>query len=343
MRLTGRAVEAFLRRPDPAVHAVLIHGPDGGRVREVGRRLLLQMAADSDDPFAVSNLTPADVTADPARLLDETTALVLGGGRRVVRLREAASALADAVSAVLELEDPGAFVILEAGDLGPRDKLRKLFEAAGTGAAIPCYPDEGADLEAVIRHGLEDADHAIEPAALAYVAAQLGGDRGQTRSEIEKLVLYKGDETGAITLDDVAATVGDGAPMLVDDIVLAVASGEQGRLDRALERALQAGQTPVGVLRAVARHLTRLHLAASLIAAGQAADQVVASLRPPLFYKHRAIFLGQLRQWSPTGLARALELLMTAELDCKSSGMPDVVLCARALMRIAQAARRRDG
>ena len=100
---------------------------------------------------------------------------------------------------------------------------------------------------------------------------------------------------------------------------------------------------PVGVLRAVARNLTRLHLAVSLIAAGQPADQVVASLRPPVFYKHRAIFLGQLRQWSPSGLARALELLLTAELDCKSSGMPDVVLSARALMRIAQAAGRRDG
>ncbi len=340
MKLTARQVEPFLRNPDPAVHAVLVYGPDGGRVREVGRRLLERVAPDPADPFAVSSLTMADLKAEPSRLLDEATAMVLGGGKRVVRLQAAEPAVAGAAEGLLALDALDAFVILEAGDLGPRDKLRKLFEAADGGAAIPCYQDEGQGLETVIRQGLSEAGYDIEPGALAYVAAQLGGDRAQTRSEIEKLVLYKGDETGGITLDDVAAVVGDGAPILLDDIVLSVASGEQAGLDRALGRAFQAGETPVGVLRAVVRHLTRLHLAASLMAQGQSPEQAMKGLRPPVFFKQQPIFRGQLRQWSPDGLARALELLMTAELDCKSTGMPDETICARALMRIAQAARR---
>jgi DNA polymerase-3 subunit delta len=34
-----------------------------------------------------------------------------------------------------------------------------------------------------------------------------------------------------------------------------------------------------------------------------------------------------------------LSILLEAELDCKTTGMPDRALCSRALLRIAQAAR----
>ena len=63
--------------------------------------------------------------------------------------------MAGAAEGLLALDALDAFVILEAGDLGPRDKLRKLFEAADGGAAIPCYQDEGQGLETVIRLGPE--------------------------------------------------------------------------------------------------------------------------------------------------------------------------------------------
>ncbi len=37
-------------------------------------------------------------------------------------------------------------------------------------------------------------------------------------------------------------------------------------------------------------------------------------------------------------LARAMELLLEAEIDCKSTGFPSETVCSRALLRITQAA-----
>ncbi|HYD69016.1 MAG TPA: DNA polymerase III subunit delta, partial [Azospirillum sp.] len=34
MKLQGKAVDAFLRNPDPKVRAVLLYGPDAGLVRD---------------------------------------------------------------------------------------------------------------------------------------------------------------------------------------------------------------------------------------------------------------------------------------------------------------------
>ena len=66
------------------------------------------------------------------------------------------------------------------------------------------------------------------------------------------------------------------------------------------------------------------------------------ALRPPVFYKHASAFRGQLQHWTPGRLGQAIAIITQAELDCKTTGMPTRVICSRALMRIAQAARSRN-
>ena len=47
----------------------------------------------------------------------------------------------------------------------------------------------------------------------------------------------------------------------------------------------------------------------------------------------------QLAQWPLARVASAMALVLDAERDCKTTGMPAEVVCSRALMRVAQAAR----
>ena len=79
-------------------------------------------------------------------------------------------------------------------------------------------------------------------------------------------------------------------------------------------------------------------LAAGLTAAGHAPEQVMARLRPPVFQRSRESFRRQMALWPVERLGPALDILTEAELDCKTTGMPDQAICERALMRIAHAA-----
>ena len=56
MKITGRA-EAFIAKPDPALAAILIYGPDAGLVRERLNALTKSVAGTLDDPFRVSEFT----------------------------------------------------------------------------------------------------------------------------------------------------------------------------------------------------------------------------------------------------------------------------------------------
>lgn len=337
MKLQGARIEAFVARPDPRARAVLVYGPDTGLVRERVDRLMRTVVDDPGDPFRVADLTPEDLKTDPARLLDEAAALSLTGGRRVVRLRDAADAVTARVKSFLEDAKGDALVILQAGDLGKTSSLRKLCEGADNAAALPCYADEGAGLETLVRDVLKTAGLAASPDAMAFLLGHLGSDRQLIRSELDKLVLYKGG-TGEVTLADAAACVGDSAALGLDDLAYAVGDGDNATAQRVLDRLYREGTNPVGVLRTLQRHFQRLHLAVGAVQAGKSVDQAVAGLRPPLFFKVADRFKGQMRRWTVPLIGQALDLLMEAEIDCKSTGLPAEEMCARAVMQVCRAA-----
>lgn len=338
MNIGGARIEKFLKHPDAKVACALVFGPDQGLVRERAEILGRSAVEDLSDPFRVVELSGAALRADPARLADEAAALSFTGGRRLVRVREAGDAVAGIFESFLESSAGGALIVVEAGDLPKRSSLRRVFEEADNAVAIACYPDDERALRAVIAETLKGSDLTIAPEALAVLMERLGGDRSQTRSELEKLVLYvQGHDT--VCVDDVLACVGDSVAASLDTVVYAAADGDPVALDRALTRAFLEGVSPVAVLRALARHLERLHLASTVAAGGASPDQAMARLRPPVIFKVADRFRRQMAAWPMGRLATALDIAIAAELDCKTTGLPAEAVCARALMRIAHAAR----
>src|SRR6185437_3026273 len=181
-------------RPDPEVRAVLLYGPDAGLVRERADALGRTVSEDLLDPFRVADLTGAIIAADPARLFDEAAQIsLMGGGRRLVRVREAGDTQSTAFGRFLTDPPGDGLVVVEGGDLPGRSSLRRAFDDAPRGVAIGCYPDSARDLAEVIRESL--AAHRVTASrdAVDFLAAHLGGDRLLTRSELEKLALYAGD------------------------------------------------------------------------------------------------------------------------------------------------------
>jgi DNA polymerase-3 subunit delta len=338
MKLAAARIDAFLRRPDPDIRAVLLYGPDAGLVRERADVVGRTISDDLHDPFRVADLTGAALAADPARLVDETAQISLMGGRRLVRVRDVGDAQATLFGRFLADAVGDGFVVVEAADLPARSALRRVFDDAPRGAAIGCYPDTARDLAQVVREMLGAHRVTASRDAVEFLTAHLGGDRLLTRAELDKLALYAGDG-GAVGLDDVHAVIADSAALSLDDAVMAAAEGDVAALDRALARVFQEGEASVSVVRALLRHLLRLHGLAARVAAGDGAEAAVRSARPPIFFKQQDGFRRQLGLWTEPALRRALDLVADAETRIKTTGMPAETVCRDALLRIAEAAR----
>lgn len=340
MRLKAGDIAGFMRATKPPASAVLIYGPDEGLVRERGDALCKKIVADLSDPFQVTALSDADVKSDPAALANAVGSLSLMGGERLVRLRPGTDACTKNVEAAMAEMAPGdltdVWLIIEAGDLGPRSSLRKLFEASKTHVALPCYADGSRGVEDLARQIAKEHGLALAPEAMALLTERLGADRALTRNEIEKLCLYAG--AGEITEADVrAVVVGDGETTF-DGLASAVASGDLKGADREYEKALSGGMAPVGVIRMLTNQMKTLHMVAGLKDETGNVQEAVRALRPPVRFPRDKVLIRQANLWSRPACERALQLLEAAETECKTSGLPDEAICGRLILSLTRSA-----
>lgn len=339
MKLAGARIAAFVKAPDAAMRAALVYGPDAGLVKERAERIARTICPDLGDAFRVAEIDADTLAHDPARLNDEAASLSLMGGRRLIRIHDAGDAVGPLFDRFFKDPPPGdAFVVVAAGDLAPRSSLRRAFESAKNGAAIPCYLDGPRELAELAREIFAAHKIAARPEAMQYLVSHLGGDRGISRQELEKLALYVGDGG---TVDEAAAldAVGDSAELTVDEAVFAAAEGDATQLERALNRAFGEGAQAVALIRAELRHFQRLHLAGARQAAGKSEEEAL-KFRPPLFFKLADRFRQQLRLWPPARAAAAMTALNEAEARMKTTGLPAETICREALLRIARGAAR---
>ncbi len=330
-------VDAFLARPDPARPVVLVFGPDSGLVSERVNALVKASVDDPNDPFSLVRLDAEELSANPARLVEEAQTIPLFGGRRAVCAKAGSRNIAPAVEMLLALPASECRVVIEAGDLRRNAPLRVLCERAKNAAALPCYADGERELARLIDNEMRAADLVLKPDARAMLIPLLGGDRAASRSEIRKLALYARGR-GEIGVDDITAVVSDASALALDDLVDTAFAGRPADLETQLAKVRAAG-SPVGsIFFAAQRQLAQLHKWRSAIESG--APFSLDGLQPPLHFRRKALVEAALKQWNAARLTAAMGELAEAVLTSRRTPALAETIAERALLSIAVTARR---
>ncbi len=335
MKLGFRDVDGFLAAPDRTCRAALLYGPDSGLARERSRRIKDKVLAENTDPFAFVEFSESAILDDPARLSDEINAIGLLGGKRCILIRDVSDKITSLIKELAPSLHAEVFLLLLADELGAKSALRKWFEEAASAAAVACYRDEIRDLQTVVNKAFSAANVHAPRDVVEYLCSQLGNDREVTRSELEKIITYAGEEK-ALSLADVEALVDYNRDTNLDDIVNAAADKNVGALDKTLSVHLREGTSPVAYLRALQRYFNRLYFIKSKMEAGYDVETVVGSLRPPVFYKQKPLLIRHARNWSLPQIVKALKLLVAAEITSKTSDVPVSAATSRRLFQVTQ-------
>jgi len=334
--LKAHEVERFVNRPALAAGVILVYGPDTGLVRETAHRLAQYYAGKDSDGMGLVTLDGGEIDGDPGRLLVEARTSSLFGEKRVVRVRGAGKSIAVPLSE-LASDPSGAIVIVEAGNLAPRDALRSLVEGSKNGRALPCYADSDETILRLITETFNAAQIRTEPEVPALLRDILGNDREVTRRELEKLSLYAA-ESKELTREDVLTLCADNAALVLDEVADAIGTGHPEKLDAALSRALAAAVNPQQLLSSLTMHFNQLRRWRTVVDSGVAVRDVLDGARPKPHFSRRSALEQQLRLWSDGSLALATDRLLRATGETRKAYGSAETITRRTFLALAQMA-----
>lgn len=340
MKLSSRDAPGYFARPDASATGLLIFGQDSMRValrrQEVIKALI---GPDGEDEMRLTRISAADLRKDKALLLDAVKAQGFFPGPRVAFVEDANDGLAETINMALgDWTDGDAQIIVTAGNLTAKSKLRKAFEAHKKAYSTGIYDDPPSrdEIEAALNSaGLQD----ISTDALAALTdLSRAIDPGDFRQTLEKIALYKlGDDT-ALTPEQIDLSAPSSVEAGVDDVLNIAAEGKAHEIGPVLRRLEAQGVNAVGLCIGATRHFRTLHKVAS---DPGGAGSGIGKLRPPVFGPRRDRIQRQASGWGMHKLERALALLLDTDLTLRSTAkVPEMAVMERALLRLAWMGRR---
>lgn len=329
----------FIRKPDPSIWAVLLHGPDEGLIAERRDALIAHANAENPGDVEVVRLDDRDLGEQPARLAEELLTQPMFAPTKLVVLRPGARDFAGTLGELIKAGPPGTRLIVEAGDLRPSSKLRKIFEAGREVATLPCYADQANDLGQVIDEEASKAGCRIGTDARAHLIAMLGADRRLSRNEVAKLCLYAGPggEIDAAMIDDV---VGDASELALDMVAYAASAGAGSEALRQFDRLRASGSAPQAILITLTRHFQRLLDVRLAHEAGADIAGSINALRPPVHFRRKDALAAHCRVWTSVRLMRALRGLQSAVTRARRQPDLEVALASQSVLACARLATR---
>ncbi|MBR3511284.1 MAG: DNA polymerase III subunit delta [Alphaproteobacteria bacterium] len=293
------------------INAVLIYGPDAGLVDELCDKAIEKLEIEKDNLLAID---ANELKEKQDAVFAESCSPSMFGGKKAVIISGAGDSDTKILTDLVNSSALCATIIVTAGDLRV-GSLRKLFEDGKDIAAIACYTDDTKTLEALIHSELSATAgiRQVTPDAMSYMLSHLGGDRGITRSFLQKIAIYVSDKH-VVDLDDVEKCLPDTSATSADDYMYSLTAGHIDQTMIALDRLIYGGADANMLVRMLYNHFTKLLTA------------VVDGQLPKLFWKVADKFNMAVKIWPQEEIVNVLSKLNDLEKQCRTNGMQPEIL-----------------
>lgn len=208
------------------------------------------------------------------------------------------------LAGVLPLADKAVVIMSTEGkaDKTLVDKAREL------GRVIESRQSSQANINLYIEKQFSKAGKKVTRQASNLIAQKLGNDEDLIKSEINKIIIFSGNEL--IDIEDIKPVLSESPTAKIFELIDAVS---EGNVSKAMQKLgpVARSMEPLAILNMLKRHYRLIAKSKGL-----GSSQIMAKLRQPQFVAQK--LSAQSRKYTITSMRKAFHILLTAEKDSKS-------------------------
>jgi DNA polymerase-3 subunit delta len=236
----------------------------------------------------------------------------LFNNKKVIFVQEATDKIIEQIKQCLEKTNESIQIYIFSEILEKKSKLRSFFEKEIKLASFPCYEDNERTLLNYIEKNLKGCK-GLTGEIINLIINNSNMDRGIIKNEIVKIKDFFLDKR--ITKDEILEILNIKNDSGFDEIRDKALSGNKYKINKLLSETEILNEEVFSYLNSLNYRVTRLYEIIKLCEENKNNyEQIMASLKPPIFWKDKPVILQQLQKWSKKKLEEMITKI--AETEC---------------------------
>ena len=229
----------------------------------------------------------------------------------------------DIIEDILEKKINDLVIILNAGGLEKKSKLRSLFEKSKDAVCVPFYEDNNQTLSAIVNKFFRDNKLSISQESINLITQRCRGDRKNLINELEKIKNFMRNRN-KIEIKDLLKLTNLAENYSVSELIDSCLAKNKRKTINILNENNYSLEDCILIIRTFlmkSKKLLKLNDAAKNI---KNIDEVISSFKPPIFWKDKEITKQQIRSWSYNSIEDLIYQINETELLIKKNSTSSV-------------------
>ena len=237
---------------------------------------------------------------------------------KIILINRASDKIYNIVLDLIERNMTSAKIIINAGVLETRSKLRSLFEKNKDLICIPTYPDNNDTLARLAANIFRKENITISQQNINLIVEKCNGDRKNLKIEIEKIKIF-GKDKKRISTEEILKLINLSENYELSELIDNSLAKNKNKIINILNENNYNAEDCIIILRTFLSKAKRIHKLAIELEKNHDINKTINSAKPPIFWKDKEIVKIQLKKWKSKKIRIFINKINDVELKIKKN------------------------
>ena len=238
--------------------------------------------------------------------------------KKIILIKRASDKIYDVVKDLIDRNISQIKVIINAGILETRSKLRSLFEKDKDLICIPTYPDNNETLTKLTSTFLRKENISISQQNINLIVQRCNGDRNNLKNEIEKIKNFIKNKQ-KISSEEILKLTNLSENFGLSELIDNCLAKNKSKIINILNENNYGTEDCIIILRTFLSKAKRILKLSIELEKNQDLNKTINTAKPPIFWKDKEIIKVQLSKWKPNKIKELIKNINNVELEIKKN------------------------
>ena len=244
---------------------------------------------------------------------------------KIIVINRTTDKISEIITDLTERNISSVTVIINAGALEKKSKLRKLFEKEKNLVCIATYPDTNEILSNLALAFFKKVKVSISQQNINLIVDKCGGDRLNLQNELEKIKIYL-TKKKSISSEEISKLINLSENHTFFELIDNCLAKNRNKTINILNENNFSNEDCIIILRTFLLKAKKILNLSIEYEKNKDINQTINSAKPPIFWKEKDIIKTQLNKWKPEKIKELIFLINDIELQIKKNYNNSIIL-----------------